>query len=248
MTDTLLPNPPVRRVQRVRHDIHRRTVTVVRVDRPSPAFVRVVLADPSLAGFVSAGFDDHLKLILPGPDGQPLMRDYTPAAFDTTAGTLTLEFVLHDHGPASDWARQAQPGQQVQVAGPRGSMVVDAGLDWHWLVGDATALPAVARRLAELPADARVTVLLAMAAADRRALPGPAGLDLRWVDGEPALVEALRALPLPAGEGFAWCAAEATTAAALRATLAAKGLPKEAMRVAAYWKRGASDYHAEMAD
>lgn len=239
---------PIRRVQRVRHDIHRRRVTVLQVERPSPSFVRVLLGDPSLQGFVSAGFDDHLKLILPDADGQPLMRDYTPAAYDNAAGTLTLEFVLHDHGPASDWARQVQPGQQVDVAGPRGSMVVDAGLDWHWLVGDATALPAVARRLVELPADASVTVLLAAAAADRRALPGPTGLDLRWVDGEQALVDALRDLPLPAGEGFAWCAAEAGTAAALRAALAAKGLPKEAMRVAAYWKRGASSFHAELAD
>lgn len=242
---------PVRRVQRVRHAIHRRTLSVLQVDRPSPSFVRVLLGDPSLRGFVSAGFDDHLKLILPGVDGQPVMRDYTPAAFDTATGTLTLEFVLHEHGPASDWARQTQPGQQVEVAGPRGSMVVDAGLDWHWLVGDATALPAVARRLAELPADARVTVVLAAAAADRRALPGQdrlTGLDLRWVDSEQALVDALRALPLPAGDGFAWCAAEAATAAALRAALADKGLPKEAMRVAAYWKRGATSYHAELAD
>lgn len=239
---------PVRRVQRVRHAIHRRTVTVQRVERPTPHFVRVLLADPSLAGFVSAGFDDHLKLILPGPDGEPVMRDYTPAAFDTEAGTLTLEFVLHAGGVASDWAHQAQPGQPVNVAGPRGSMVVDATLDWHWLVGDATALPAVARRLAELPADARGTVVLAVDAADRRALPGPAGLDLHWVDDEAALVTALQALPVPAGEGFAWCAAEAATAARLRAALADKGLPKEAMRVAAYWKRGASSFHAELAD
>ncbi len=55
-------------------------------------------------------------------------------------------------------------------------------------------------------------------------------------------------MPLPAGEGFAWCAAEAATAAGLREVLAAKGLPKEAMRVAAYWKRGASGHHAELAE
>ena len=68
------------------------------------------------------------------------------------------------------------------------------------------------------------------------------------MDDEAALVTALQALPVPAGEGFAWCAAEAATAARLRAALADKGLPKEAMRVAAYWKRGASSFHAELAD
>ena len=61
-------------------------------------------------------------------------------------------------------------------------------------------------------------------------------------------ISIMRSMPLPAGEGFAWCAAEAATAAGLREVLAAKGLPKEAMRVAAYWKRGASGHHAELAE
>ena len=98
----------------------------------------VLLADPSLQGFVSAGFDDHLKFILPGADGQPVMRDYTPAAFDTAAGTLVLEFALHGSGAASDWARQAQPGQiaQRRIVGLRGSpeLVEHGGDDGHAVV------------------------------------------------------------------------------------------------------------------
>lgn len=243
-----LATAPVRRVQRLRHPIVRRRLTVTRVERPTPHFVRVTLADPSLADFVSAGFDDHLKFILPGADGQPVMRDYTPAAFDTAAGTLTLEFALHGEGLASRWARQAQAGQQVEVAGPRGSMVVPTDYAWHLLVGDATALPAVQRRLAELPAGARATVLLQLDAGDQRPLPTQGALQLQWLPDADALVAALAAWPLPAGEGFAWCAGEAGTMARLRELLLAKGQPKEAMRVSAYWKRGAADFHAELAD
>lgn len=238
---------PQRRVQRVRHEIHRRQVTVVQVDRPSPGFVRVTLADPSLAGFVSDGFDDHLKLILPGADGQPVMRDFTPAAFDRQAGTLTLEFALHAGGVATSWARQAAPGQQVVVAGPRGSMVVPTDFDWHLLAGDATAQPALQRRLAELPAGAQVVAIVQADGADQRPLPTSAQLRLQWVQDADGLVAAVDALRLPPGEGFAWCAGEASAMARLRDALLAKGQPKAAMRVSAYWKRGAADFHEELA-
>lgn len=242
-TDTATP----RRVQRVRHEIHRRTVTVVQAEHTSPGFVRVVLADPSLAGFISDGFDDHLKFILPGADGQPVMRDFTPAAFDREAATLTLEFALHASGVASDWARQARPGQTVVVAGPRGSMVVPTDYDWHLLAGDTSALPAIQRRLAELPAGARATVIVQADAADQRPLPTAADCALQWVTDSTALATALDALALPDGEGFAWCAGEAGAMARLRDLLLAKGQPKEAMRVSAYWKRGAADFHEELA-
>lgn len=60
------------------------------------------------------------------------------------------------------------------------------------------------------------------------------------------LVEAVRALELPAGEGFSWAAGEATTMARLRDVLSADhGQPKEAMRVAAYWRQGTPDFHEE---
>ncbi|MBA5735636.1 siderophore-interacting protein, partial [Escherichia coli] len=46
---------------------------------------------------------------------------------------------------------------------PRGSFVVPTGFDWHLLIGDDTALPAVARRLEELPEGARAAVVLEVA-------------------------------------------------------------------------------------
>ena len=41
-----------------------------------------------------------------------------------------------------------------------GSFVIPTGFDWHLLAGDDTALPAIARRLEELPAGARADVIL----------------------------------------------------------------------------------------
>ena len=54
------------------------------------------------------------------------------------------------------------------------------------------------------------------------------------------------ALALPAGEGFAWGAGEAAAMVRVRNLLLDKGQPKEAMRVAAYWRQGQADYHEEL--
>ncbi len=104
-------------VERVRHPLQARHLQVVRRSYLSPGFVRLTLAGPELAGFVSAGFDDHLKLILPQPgqerpslpsvqdgrpvfrDPRPVLRDYTPARHDAAAGELDIEVAIHEAGP-----------------------------------------------------------------------------------------------------------------------------------------------------
>ena len=69
-------------------------------------------------------------------------------------------------------------------------------------------------------------------------------MQAQWVDSGQAMVQALRELQLPGGEGYAWCAGEAAVMAQLRnVLLAEKRHPKEAMKVAVYWKPGASDFH-----
>lgn len=172
--------PQDRSIQRVRHDLKLRLLSVVAVDQITPHARRVTLGGAQLHGFTSLGFDDHVKLFIPvegqvfatlpeiGPSGPafdlrrpaPAMRDYTPHSFDPVGGTLQLDFALHDAGPATLWARRAQPGDRVIIGGPRGSFVVGIGFDWHLLVGDETALPAIRRRLAQLPAGSRAAVFI----------------------------------------------------------------------------------------
>lgn len=236
------------RVQRVRLDIVRRELRVLRVEALSPHVRSVTFGGAALEGFNSPSFDDHIKLILDAGDGAPVLRDYTPRRYDAAAGELTLEFALHGDGPAAGWAARAAPGHSATVAGPRGSFIIPLDYDWHLLVGDATALPAIARRLEELPAGARAIVRLQVAdAADRRALRSAAALDLEWVEQPQQLLDAVRALTLPAGEGYAWCAGEAGAVAALRRILVEeKGHDRRAIRAAAYWKRGAVAHHENL--
>ncbi|WP_082939125.1 siderophore-interacting protein [Mitsuaria sp. 7] len=247
-TTTPAAGSAVSRVQRVRHELKRRELTVTGVDDVTPNFRRVTLTGDSLADFVSASFDDHVKLIFePEADGSPVMRDYTPRRFDNAARELVIEFAQHGDGPAAAWAAQAQPGHTLTVGGPRGSFIIPTDFAWHLLVGDETALPAVARRLEELPAGARVVALLNVPESDRRRFATQADLDLRWVDGDDALLAAARALTLPSGEGYAWCAGEAAAMTAVRKILVdEKGHDRHAIRAAAYWKRGASHHHENL--
>ncbi|MGE8396737.1 MAG: siderophore-interacting protein [Comamonas sp.] len=246
--------------ERVRHPFKARHLQLLSRAQISPGFVRLTLVG-ELRDFASDGFDDHFKLILPQEglekpllpqmvDGKPFidgprptMRDYTPLRW--TTNTLTVDFALHDHGPATDWARNAPMGSWVGVAGPRGSMVIRKDFDWYYLFADASGLPAVERALAQLPATAKVTVRLAVPAADRRTLASQAQLDLQWVE---SLVDAAHALELPASEGFIWAAGEHSNMADLRKVVVAKGATPKSMRISAYWKRGAADHHEELAD
>lgn len=239
----------LRRVQRVRHELRMRELQVRRVEPLGEAFVRVVFGGDALEGFVSLGFDDHVKLILDGaPGGEPARRDYTPRHHDARRQELTLDFALHGEGAASDWARQAAVGQRVVIGGPRGSMVVALDHDWHLLAGDATAAPAIGRRLAELPEGARVIVIAQLDdLAPLELSASRAQVELHRVGSSDALIETLAGLELPPGEGYVWAAGEAHAMVRVRdLLLGPKAHPREAMRVSAYWKRGAADFHDDL--
>lgn len=51
--------------------------------------------------------------------------------------------------------------------GPRGPEVLADALNWYWLTGDETALPAIGRRMAEMP-DSKIHAVVAVAGADEQ--------------------------------------------------------------------------------
>ncbi len=265
-----------RTVRRVRYEVKRRLLSVRAVERITPKMARITLGGDELAGFTSAAHDDHVKLFFPvpgqdmpvlptlGPNGpvypdgvpRPAARDYTPRRHDAAANTLAIDFVLHGDGPAATWAAEAAPGEFLGVGGPRGSFIVPNGFDWYLLAGDETALPAIGRRLEELPEGARAVVVIEVAdAGEEQRFATRVRLDARWLhrDGaEPGaalLTEAVAGLALPPGEGYAWIAAEAAAAKALRRHLVEeRGLRRDRVRASAYWRRGAVATHETYED
>ena len=107
--------------QRVRNDLRFRELTVLRAERISAGFQRIVLGGEALDGFTSRGFDDHSKLFFPQSDAhfvpptvteegivwpegpRPPSRDYTPL-YDELRHELAIDFFIHDGGVASGWA------------------------------------------------------------------------------------------------------------------------------------------------
>ncbi|ADG18192.1 FAD-binding 9 siderophore-interacting domain protein [Paraburkholderia atlantica] len=267
-------------VHRVRHPLKFRLLQVKQVRALTPHLIRVTFTGDDLHDFVSASFDDHIKVFFPepgadkptlpqaGPDGpvfpegkRPTARDFTPRRFDRDARELDIEFAMHDAGPAATWAAQAQVGQYLGVGGPRGSMVIPTGFDWHLLIGDDTALPAIARRLEELPAGRRVAAVIEVADPSARIeFTTQAELHLVWcyrseadtqtgTRGE-ALLHAVRGTWLPEnGEGYVWAAGEAATIRAVRQYLCGeRGVDKARIRAASYWKQGAVAVHETIDD
>jgi NADPH-dependent ferric siderophore reductase len=233
-------------IRRVRHELKLRELTVARIEPLGAGFAAITFTGDALADFTSLSFDDHVKFMFADDEGTQVRRDYTPRRFSREARELVIEFALHGDGKASSWARRAAVGQRALVGGPRGSMIVPVALDWHLLAGDATALPAIARRLDELPAGSRALVRVHAAPGDRRAFATQADVDLRWFDTAEALVAELPALALPDGRGFAWGGGEAALMARVRQVLNEKGVPRDATRVSAYWKRGVAEHHEHL--
>ncbi|PWU61455.1 NADPH-dependent ferric siderophore reductase, partial [Micromonospora globispora] len=131
---------------------------------------------------------------------------------------------------------------------PGGAYAPSPTADWHLLVGDESALPAVAAALERLPVGAPAKVFLEVEGpADELPLASPGPVELTWLHraGRPvgeALVEAVRALDFPPGVVHAFVHGEATFVKELRRLLRVeRGVPREALSISGYWRRGMTD-------
>ncbi|MEI7052612.1 siderophore-interacting protein [Pseudomonas koreensis] len=246
-------------IHRVMHEIKRRKLEVLRVVDLTPRMRRITLGGPELAGFISLGTDDHVKLLFPqnaeqaaaletmvlgaGKDNGPLpeMRDYTPRRYDLEKLELDIDFVLHGDGPASTWAEQAQPGQFLHIGGPRGSMIVPDIFDSYLLIGDETALPAIARRLEGLAANRKALVVIEVEnGAEQQVLESKAQVNVIWVlrdGGKDNLLTTVKELQVPKGNLYAWVATETKVSRQIRRVLLDEhGLNEQFVKAVGYWR------------
>ncbi len=234
------------RLERVRREPKRRHLTVVSVSNLTPKMRRIEFASPELADFVSLSPDDHIKLIVPDPAPPQgvAMRDYTPRAYDAARCVLTIDFALHEAGPATAWALAAKPGDTVDIGRPRGSLIVPDDFDTYLIVGDETALPAIGRRVEVLRAGVPVTTVVVVDGSDEvqnfatRADWRPIWLFRDGDDGA-RLRDALASWAPPTGDGYVWIAAEARAARRVKDyMLVERRHPKAWLKASGYWVRG----------
>lgn len=184
------------------------------------------------------------------PESAPEARNYSVRAVDHATGSMTVDFVIHSHGPATAWAQRAEPGHQVVMAHARGwYRVVPA--HWRLLAADLAGLPALARILHEDNGTTPTTVVVE--------LPDAADLDyLDDVDhdadvvavigsgngiGPSVLAASMRQLPVPAGAGYCWFAGEAAQSRAVRTWLRREHQwGREQYDIIGYWRSDGEEW------
>jgi NADPH-dependent ferric siderophore reductase len=227
-----------------------RPVEVVSVSRLTPRLVSVRVTGPALDGFKIDAPTSHVKVFLPAPgQDDPVVRTYTPRAFDEDTMTLEIQFVLHGVGPASEWAEHVAPGDKLEVAGPGGRFSLDeTAVNW-WIAADESALPAVATLLEALPPAATADVHIEVTDADDEiTLASLAKTTVTWHHRRAAdafgveLAEAARAAEIPDG-GRVWVACEAAAMRGIRGYfIRDRGLPASSLVTRGYWRLGAANH------
>ncbi|GAA2862426.1 siderophore-interacting protein [Streptosporangium fragile] len=249
-----------------------RTVTrgrVERVERLSPHMIRVVLGGEGLADFHAGEYTDHYVKLLFAPPGVsypqpfdleaiqrdlpreqwPTTRTYTVRRWDAEARELTLDFVHHgDSGLAGPWADRVRPGEEISFFGPGGAYAPDPAAGWHLLVGDESALPAIAASLERLPAGAQAWAFIEVAGPEEeQPLDSPGDVKIVWLHRGTApvgerLVRAVRELDFPSGAVHAFVHGEAGFVRDLRRYLRTElGIPLSQLSISGYWRLGRDD-------
>ncbi|MFC6885653.1 MULTISPECIES: siderophore-interacting protein [Actinomadura] len=240
--------------------------TVLRTERVTPHMIRVVVGGEGLAGFGAGEYTDHyVKLLFKQPGVEypepldmervraeypreqwPTTRTYTVRSWDPEKVELAIDFVHHgDKGLAGPWAARVQPGEEVLFMGPGGAYAPSERADWHLLVGDESALPAIGAALERVPTGAPARVFVEVAGPEEeQELPTPGDAEIVWLHrdggevGE-ALVGAVRDLAFPEGEVHAFVHGEAGFVKELRRHLRVdRGLPLDRLSISGYWRRG----------
>lgn len=266
------PEPVMPADESQRYRVTLRELEVVAVHDLSPGMRRLTLGGVQLGprigagglipGFDSFGPDDHVKLFFPDPetgltslpiqdgrhirwpDNPPaISRDYTPRGYVAGSGQLNIDFVMHGNGVGDAWAARAQPGMRIYIAGPRTSMMIPrAGV--YLLIGDETALPAIANWLEMLPADAQVTAHVLVR--DPSAMPdlhARHAKDVHWHCCDPTCADAMVKLVRNSDVGpetYVWAGGERAAIDALRGYLDKLDLDPGMIDLAAYWILGES--------
>ncbi|SEG92224.1 NADPH-dependent ferric siderophore reductase, contains FAD-binding and SIP domains [Saccharopolyspora kobensis] len=253
-----------------------RDLQVLRTAELSPSMRRITLGGEELEGFLDQHTGPNIKVFVPQQGQQrpvlpelddetgryrwpelherPTMRTYTVRRYDEARGELDVDFVMHGaHGVASNWARNARPGDHLGVMGPGGKTCRAA--DYYLLVGDETALPAISSIVEGLPPTARGQVLVEIGdAAEQQHVQCPPDLEWTWLHREGVaagrsqlLVDAVQQLDVPVDvDVSAWVAGESGIVRGIRRHLRNdRGMDAKSVLAIGYWKYGLAEteYH-----
>jgi NADPH-dependent ferric siderophore reductase len=142
------------------------SVSVARVRRLGPSFLRVTFTGDDLEHFGADCLDQRIKVVLP-VDGMPMcdlfgddagadwygtwralpdeqrnpLRTFTARAVRPAEREVDVDFVCHgDTGPATRWALAARPGDELLLVGPNALCEDSRNVGIEWRPGEARSL------------------------------------------------------------------------------------------------------------
>ena len=223
--------------------------TVVARQQVTPQMVRLTLAFDENTEWKTTGLGDefvHVDVEAETLDADGHSeRHYTVSGL--VDGGIEMEVFLHGDGPGAQWGREAAVGDTVKISEPFGYYKVPAEAGLRVLVGDLTAVPAIARILAEASAEERFHVVVELPSiSESRDLPSAAEVTVQWrVGGNglgpsllPEIVRSLAAQGVidSAGDDYLWVAGESKVTRAVRSQLRNEvKLPITRQRLVGYW-------------
>lgn len=245
-------------------------LTVLRTEWRTPHMIRVVFGGDGIADFRDNNDADHyVKLLFPPkgvtypepfcldsvqkdlPRSQwPIRRTYTVRSFSAGLGELVIDFVYHgDEGIAGPWAAAARPGDVLRLVGPGGKYSPSPDADWHLLVGDESAIPAIGSALERMPAGAVVKVIVQVDNPDeQQKFDTHAEVDITWLyrceaeNGDPRaqLAGAVFDWEFPAGQGhfFVHGEAEVVMKRIRPYLLRDRQVHRDWLSISGYWRQG----------
>jgi NADPH-dependent ferric siderophore reductase len=198
----------------------------------------------------------YLRYLAIAKTQRPVLRNYTVAGFRSGGAQgpeLDVDFVRHGSaaagtaGPAASWAETCAPGDAVAILDEGILFAPPTGLRGPLaLVGDETALPALAGILASLPSDATGSAFIEVPdAGDVRHLAAPGGVDVSWVvRDDPHATPGYTVLTAAVGASeagavvpaYAWVAGEQSLVAAMRRHWVRVGVDKRMISFTGYWR------------
>ncbi|MGV0743318.1 ABC transporter ATP-binding protein/permease [Mycolicibacterium sp. XJ870] len=220
--------------------------TVVSREQVTPNLLRIRMVSPTVFEDAVAEPTSYLRFWIPDPEGSKteFQRAYTMTEIDPESGHFTIDVVLHEpSGPASQWARAADPGDTVPVValGSPGFTVPEEPPAGYLLIGDAAATPAINGIIGAVPRDIPIEVYLEQHDESDLLIPIAEHplMRLHWVVREDTTSLAAAIEARDWSDWYCWVTPEAGSLKHLRARLKGEfGFPKTELHPQAYWTEG----------
>lgn len=241
-----------------------RQLSVQRTEELGPRLLRVTVGGGELSGFELPDPAGSVRLLLPDPgarslttprwdgnefrrdDGsRPVLRTVTPRHHRPDEAELDVDVVLHGPTPLATWARSATRGTPVALSGPGRGYAIDPRAGDLLLVGDESALPAIAQIMEAVPESVPLRVVVEVGEPSGQVpLPDRSHTEVTWLDqpatGPPggAMVDLVEATDI-SDQTWVWVAGEAAAVQAIRRDLLGeRSIPRSRAVIRGYWKHG----------